>query len=58
MARAGSRQPHWTAHPQRSGAHPVHDGVMSELDVLIIHSRAKQAAEYERLRVGRYHGHP
>lgn len=27
----------------------VHDGVMSELDVIIIHIRAEQAAEYERL---------
>jgi len=27
----------------------VHDGLMSELDVIIIHIRAEQAAEYERL---------
>jgi hypothetical protein len=26
-----------------------HDGVMSELDVIVIHIRAEQAAEYERL---------
>jgi hypothetical protein len=26
-----------------------HDGVMSELDVIVIHIRAGQAAEYERL---------
>jgi len=27
----------------------VHDGLMSELDVIIIHIRAEQAEEYERL---------
>jgi hypothetical protein len=28
---------------------PVHDDLMSELDVILIHIRAEQAAEYERL---------
>jgi hypothetical protein len=35
------------ASPYRSTG--VDDGVMSELDVIVIHIRAEQAAEYERL---------
>jgi hypothetical protein len=38
-----------SAVPQLSGTHGLMMGVMSELDVIVIHIRAEQAAEYERL---------
>src|SRR5215470_10736938 len=47
----GQRADHyWTGERERRReSWPDHDGVMSELDVIVIHIRAGQAAEYERL---------
>src|SRR5215469_1069438 len=48
---SGQRADHyWTGERERRReSWPDHDGVMSELDVIVIHIRAGQAAEYERL---------